>query len=159
MRQLKILFLLLLFSFLTVYAKDKLDIKMEAHLITFEKKGESFEVVKKPLPKSVKPGNIIEYEIDVSNPTEKTFKNVFVKAPIPKGTEFIKNSNTDGALFSIDNGKTYNKPPIKYKVKDKNGKTVEKVATPDMYTNIGWLIKQVKPKEKLKFFYWVKVKK
>ncbi len=159
MRLLKFAFLTIFLLVFSSYAKDKLDIKMEAYLITFEKKGENFEVVKKPLPKSVKPDDIVEYVIKVSNPTDKTFKDVFVKAPIPKGTEFIENSNTEGALFSIDGGKTYNKPPIKYKVKEKDGKVVEKVATPDMYTNIGWIIKEIKPHENKKFFYWVRVKK
>ncbi len=153
-------FLILSVSFYFSYSKEKegLDIKMKAHLITFEKKGDEFVVVKKKLPKEVKPEDIIEYQIVVYNPTEKRFKNVFIKSPIPKGTEFIENSESPGALFSIDNGKTYEKPPVKYKVKE-NGKVVEKIATPDMYTHIGWNIKEIKPKEKIKLFYWVKVKK
>ncbi len=159
MKKLKFILLMIFLLLVNSYAKEKLDIKLEANLITFEKKGENFEVVKKPLPKKVKPGQIVEYVLIVSNPTDKTFKDVFVKALIPKGTEFVENSNTEGALFSIDNGKTYSKPPLKYKVKDKSGKVVEKIATPDMYTNIGWIIKEIKPHETKKFYYWVKIKK
>ncbi len=149
--------LILLVNYNLSLAKDKLDIKMEAFLVNFEKKGKEFVVNRKPLPKEVKPGDIIEYRILVENKTQKTFKNVFIRSHIPKGTKYIENSSTDGALFSIDNGKTYSKPPVKYKVKE-NGKEVEKIAKPEMYTNIGWNIKEIKPGDKEIFIYWVKVK-
>ena len=154
---------LFLIAFLLVgyglsFAKDKLDIKMKGFLITFEKKGEKFVVKKNPLPKQVKPDDIIQYQITVKNPTKKTFKDVFIKAPIPEGTYFVENSETEGAVFSIDRGKSYHKPPIKYTVKE-NGKKVEKIATPEMYTNIGWMLEKINPGEEKNFFYWVKVKK
>ncbi|RMD45461.1 MAG: DUF11 domain-containing protein [Aquificota bacterium] len=148
----------LLFSFNQGFAREKLDIKMKGFLITFEKKGEKFVVKRNPLPEQVKPDDIIEYQITVKNPTKRTFKEVFIKAPMPEGTTFVKNSETKGAVFSIDKGKTYHRPPIKYIVIE-NGKKIEKIATPEMYTNIGWMLEKVKPGEKKTFFYWVKVKK
>jgi uncharacterized repeat protein (TIGR01451 family) len=161
-KKVKIINLLLTFLLLVftgVLAEEKgLDIKMYGYLISFEKKGNEFTVKRNPLPENVKPEDIIEYQIVVKNPTKKSFYNVFIKAPIPKGTKYIENSSTDGAMFSIDGGKTYKNPPVKYKVKE-NGKEVEKIATPDMYTNIGWNIKEIKPDETKKFIYWVKVEK
>jgi len=152
------IFVFLLINYSFSVAKDKLDISMKAYLVTFEKKEGKLEVVKKPLPKTVKPGDIIDYEITVKNPTKKVFKNVFIKSLIPEGTVFVENSQTEGAVFSIDKGKSYHKPPVKYTVK-KDGKVEVKVATPDMYTNVGWTIKEMKPGETKKFFFWVKVKK
>ncbi len=151
------IFILLVSFYLAVAGGKGLDIKMYGYLITFEKKDNQFEVVRKSLPEKVVPKNIIEYQIVVKNPTDKTFRNVFIKARIPEGTEYVKNSATEGALFSIDKGKTYHKPPVKYRIKE-NGKEIEKIATPDMYTNIGWNIEVIKPKEEKKFIYWVKVK-
>jgi len=84
-------------------------------------------------------------------------KNVVIMAYIPKGTVYVKGSATGNPEFSIDNGKTFSKEPVKYFVIE-NGKRVEKVATPDMYTNVRWKVKSIKPNESVEFRYRVKVK-
>ena len=60
-------------------------------------------------------------------------------------------------MFSIDGGKNYSYEPVKYKV-IKDGKVIEKVATPDMYTNIKWVVPSLSPSEEIKLKYRVKVK-
>ncbi len=153
----------LIFSFLLIlgvlvsipYASEKLKLELKAYLV---KKKEGKEMLI-PIPKSVNPGNVIEYQIIAKNPSKEVLRNVEIKALIPKGTQYIPKSATPNPkpLFSIDGGKTYSHEPVKYKVKE-NGKFVEKVATPDMYTNIKWILPSLSPSEEVKLRYKVKVK-
>ncbi len=60
---------------------------------------------------SVKPGDIIKYTVIAKNNSRCPLRNLILKQPIPRGTNYLKDSATasDGAqlLFSIDGGKTF----------------------------------------------------
>jgi uncharacterized repeat protein (TIGR01451 family) len=60
---------------------------------------------------SVKPGDIIKYTVIAKNNSRCPLKNLILKQPIPRGTNYIKDSakSIEGAelLFSIDGGKTF----------------------------------------------------
>ncbi len=60
---------------------------------------------------AVKPGDIIQYTVIAKNNSHCPLKNLMLKQPIPRGTNYLKNSATgiDGAelLFSVDGGKTF----------------------------------------------------
>jgi uncharacterized repeat protein (TIGR01451 family) len=64
---------------------------------------------------SVKPGDIIMYTVIAKNNSRCSLKNLVLKQPIPKGTQYVKDSARaiDGAelLFSIDGGKTFSPQP------------------------------------------------
>jgi uncharacterized repeat protein (TIGR01451 family) len=64
---------------------------------------------------SVKRGDIIMYTVVAKNNSRCPLNNLVLKQPIPKGTEYIKDSAMaiDGAelLFSIDGGKTFSAKP------------------------------------------------
>ncbi len=137
------------------YASDKLKLELKGFLVKKEKDKERLVSI----PKNVNPGDVIEYQITAKNISEEVLRNVEIKALIPKGTQYIPKSATSNPkpLFSIDGGKTYSHEPVKYKVKE-SGKVVEKVATPDMYTNIKWIIPSLSPSEELRIRYRVKVK-
>lgn len=65
---------------------------------------------------SVKPGDIIKYTVVAKNNSHCPLKNLILKQPIPKGTNYLKDSAmvVDGAelLFSIDGGKTFVAKPM-----------------------------------------------
>ena len=65
---------------------------------------------------SVKPGDIIKYTVVAKNNSRCPLKNLILKQPIPKGTNYLKDSAIaiDGAelLFSIDGGKTFVAKPM-----------------------------------------------
>lgn len=155
----------LLFVFLIAFignfnafgAKDKLQLKVEGYIVKVivDEKGKREEL--QPLPKKVYPGDVIEYKIVATNTSNEELKNVLIRAKIPKGTVYVAKSATGEPEFSIDGGKTFSKEPVKYYVIE-NGKKVEKVATPDMYTNIRWKINVLKPNETAEFRYRVRVK-
>ncbi len=158
LRFFKYVFLLFLLISIISYAQsNKLSIKVEGFLVRIIKENNKTKEILKPLPKEVFPNNIIEYHIIVENTSNENIKNVKIIGKIPKGTLYIENSATDSPQFSIDGGKTFHRPPIKYTVIE-NGKKVEKIATSDMYTNLLWTVKQVQPKEKIIFKYRVNVK-
>jgi uncharacterized repeat protein (TIGR01451 family) len=64
---------------------------------------------------SVKPGDIIKYTVIARNNSRCPLKNLILKQPIPRGTNYLKDSalSIDGAqlLFSIDGGKTFSAKP------------------------------------------------
>jgi uncharacterized repeat protein (TIGR01451 family) len=64
---------------------------------------------------SVKRGDIIMYTVVAKNNSRCPLKNLVLKQPIPKGTQYVKDSAQaiDGAelLFSIDGGKTFSVKP------------------------------------------------
>jgi len=137
---------------------SKLNLKTEGFLVkeVIEEGGEKKEVLE-PLPDKVYPGDVIEYKITVENVSDSRLKNVVVRAKIPEGTVYVPGSATGNPEFSIDDGKTFSKEPIKYYVEE-NGQKIEKVATPDMYTNVRWKIEALKPGESIQLSYRVRVK-
>ena len=81
---------------------------------------------------SVKRGDIIMYTVVAKNNSRCPLKNLVLKQPIPKGTEYVKGSAMaiDGAelLFSIDGGKTFSAKP-----------TVDKKVVPETdYNYLRW---------------------
>lgn len=102
-------------------------------------------------------GDVLVYTLVCENNGKEVVKNLELTDPIPVGAvAYIEGSATDGnkkvsqISFSIDKGKTYAIPSkLTYKTTDAKGKVVEKQATPDMYTNIKWLVDSLSPGEKV----------
>ena len=109
------------------------------------------------LPERVLPGNIIEYTISAQNLKDGILKDVDIVGRIPAGTGYLENSANQLPHFSIDGGKTYMPAPVTYTVVE-DGKKVEKLATPDMYTQIKWIQEFLGPNEQPIFSYRVAVK-
>jgi uncharacterized repeat protein (TIGR01451 family) len=65
---------------------------------------------------SVRPGDVIKYTVVARNNSRCPLKNLILKQPIPRGTNYLKDSAIaiDGAelLFSIDGGKTFVAKPM-----------------------------------------------
>lgn len=159
----KYLWILLLPVFLfasaisAIAASHPLQLKTQGFLVVTELENGKKREVLKPLPEKVYPKDIIEYRITVKNVSKGVLKNVEIKAQIPKSTVYVEHSAAGNPLFSIDGGKTFYPEPVKYKVVE-NGKEVEKVATPDMYTNVMWKIPQLLPNTSKVLKYRVQVK-
>ena len=82
-----------------------------------KKELENDKPVFKPIAEksSVKPGDIIKYTVIATNKGRCPLKNLILKQPIPRGTNYLKDSakTVNGAelLFSIDGGKTFSAQP------------------------------------------------
>jgi uncharacterized repeat protein (TIGR01451 family) len=108
------------------------------------------------------PGDTIIYTITYTNNAAEPVTDAIINDPIPAGTVYVPESaKGEGAdiTFSIDNGKTFQKPTILYYEVEVGGKKERKVATPDQYTNVRWtLTKTIAPKGSGKVTFRVKVK-
>lgn len=126
---------------------DPLSLTMTGYLVVTET--ENGKLVKKlhPLTENVMPGHTIQYDINGKNESDQPLKNVIADGKIPQGTTYNDGSAVSSIpatiLFSIDNGNTFEKPPIVIKVKQPDGKEIEKTVDPDQYTNIRFIIKQL----------------
>ena len=78
-----------------------------------KKEVENNKTVFRPIAEkaTVKPGDIIKYTVVAKNNSRCPLKNLILKQPIPRGTNYVKDSarSLEGAelLFSIDGGKTF----------------------------------------------------
>ncbi len=92
-----------------------------------------------------KPGDMIRYAVLAQNVGKGMMTEPVISDPIPTGTSYkphsAKGSFAD-IVFSIDGGKVYQSWPPKYEIKDRDGKTVKKMASPDMITHIQWELKK-----------------
>ncbi len=111
--------------------------------------------------KELHPGEIIHYTILYRNTGNENATNAVVSDPIPKGTVYIPGSATEtGELsFSIDGGKTFKKPALlTYETKAANGAVEKRVASPEEYTHIRWVIDKIPAGANGKVSFQVKVK-
>lgn len=143
-----ILFIALVFIPVQAFAKPvvKISVKAEKEVIV-EKNGK--KDVTRVAADTVKPGEMIFYTLFVSNDGDEKATRVVVNNPIPDGTLYVGDSVFgDGSriLFSVDDGKVFNagkKLMIETPLKD--GKKEKKLARPDQYTNIQWVINEILP--------------
>ena len=99
--------------------------------------------IKRVPAKDVAPGTVVFYTVNFRNDGDEKAVNAIIDNPIPKDTRYVPGSAYgEGEItYSIDKGKSYNKPTLLvYEIRDKQGKSVSKVASPDVYTNIRWVV-------------------
>lgn len=116
---------------------------------------EDKKVVFKPIDSKaiVKPGDIIKYTVIARNNSRCPLKNLMLKQPIPKGTQYLKDSATvvygGELLFSVDGGKTFVAKP----------KIGDTEAPAEAYTNIRWRFpKKIATNTQVKTTYQLQVK-
>ncbi len=114
--------------------------------VTVEENGKP--VTKRVLAETVAPGETVIYTISYVNAGKEAAMKVAIVDPIPTGMTYLTGtaSNTDDLTFSIDGGKTYKMPSLlTYEVQNPNGSVEKRVATPEKYTHVRWLIPTVPP--------------
>lgn len=172
---LKISALLIMFAYgMGVYAqqpgnqaKDFLKIALKGYLVvqTIDAQGRTIETFQ-DLPDLVPPGSLIQYEITAFNsskgcPCTDTLKGLALLGYIPEGTIYVAQSATQGyeVAFSIDKGAHFQPWPVLYTVRLADGSEVQKIATPDMITQIRWTIDLLAPQKSIIVHYRVQVPK
>jgi uncharacterized repeat protein (TIGR01451 family) len=125
----------------TTAQKPKLT--LESYLVRTEvKDGKNVEVFDKAA--SAKPGQVMEYRVKATNPSDKAITNVAVDLPIPRTTVYLENTATiskDAALLaSWDFKRSFGPTPLKRKV-TRDGKTIEELVPANEYTNLRWVIR------------------
>ena len=116
--------------------------------------------VKRLVPaEEIEPGQVLIFTLKYANKGDEKATNVVIKNPIPKDTLYVVGSATgDTPTFSIDGGKSFKRPSLlTYKIDTPNGKTVQKIASSEQYTDIRWVISKVPPGTTGKVSFQVKI--
>ena len=93
--------------------------------------------------KLARPGDILVYSLHYTNEGSSEAWRINLTDPIPEGTVLLLGSaEGEGTTirYSIDEGKTFQPPPIKIVVTDEQGRDKEVDAPPEMYTHVLWSI-------------------
>lgn len=119
--------------------------------------------VRKIVPTAkVEPGQTLIYTIKYRNEGDEKATRVAISNPIPKDTVYLVGSATGPGseiAFSIDGGKSYKQPTLlSYEIIGPDGKAVKKVAAPDEYTHVQWLVPVVEPGQHGEVSFQVKIK-
>ena len=109
-----------------------------------------------------KPGDVIRYTIIATNVGDGVLTSPLITDPVPRGVSYLPYT-TKGLnsviTYSVNSGQLFQSWPPTYKEKDENGKTVEKLASPDMVTHVRWeLTKALAPNESHQLEFEVIVK-
>jgi uncharacterized repeat protein (TIGR01451 family) len=91
------------------------------------------------------PGDILVYIITYQNEGKLAAVDAQIVNPIPQGIVYRPDTGEgqDAEItFSIDNSRTWHKPPIMIQVKKPDGTVESKSAPAERYTHIRWVIKK-----------------
>jgi len=128
--------------------------------VTVVKNGE--KATKKVVATRIDPGDVIIYTLNYVNTGDEAATNAVMDDPIPRGTVYLPGSAFGAGAeitFSVDGGKTFNKPSLlTYEVKLPNGKTEKRAASPEEYTHIRWVIDKIAAGSKGKVGFQVRVR-
>lgn len=138
--------------------KVNITIKAEKEVVVTE---QGKKVKKMVEAKDIVPGEEITYTLSYSNAGSEAATNMVISDPVPAGTSYIPGSasETGELTFSIDHGKSYKKPALlTYEVTTPDGKREKRVASPEEYTDIRWVISAVPAGREGAVIFKVKVK-
>lgn len=138
--------------------KVNITIKAEKEVVVTE---QGKKVKKLVEAKDIVPGEEIIYTLSYVNAGTEAATSVVISDPIPTGTSYIPGSaSAVGEIaFSIDHGKSFNGPTLlTYEVTTADGKKEKRVASPEEYTDIRWVIPSLPAGEKGVVSFRVKTK-
>lgn len=142
----KIMLLATLLFSASVFAAPKVTLNMTAEKeVTVEENGKM--VQKRVVAETVEPGDEVIYTLSYSNAGDEVAKNVKMNNKIPENTSYLIDSawgENSAIQFSIDAGKTFKDPSVLvYEITDGDGKKIKRKVTPDKYTDILWVVKEI----------------
>jgi uncharacterized repeat protein (TIGR01451 family) len=142
------------------WGAPNLEIKVKAEKAKVVSK-DGQKVTRMVVAKNFTPGEVIHYTVLYRNTGNEDATNAVVSDPIPNGTVYIPGSASDTGevTFSIDGGKTFKKPALlSYEMKTAAGTVEKRVASPEEYTHIRWVINKIPAGSNGKVSFQVKVK-
>lgn len=146
-------------------ANEPLQLSMSHFAVIIEEADEGTQERLLPFDEALhaKPGSVIEFHLVARNSSEKSLDDILLTVPVPKGTVFLAGSElferSIGLLqFSIDGGRVFRAPPIRYELQREDGSMVTTTATAEMYTDLRLVfLRPLAPGEEVAFSYrvWV----
>jgi uncharacterized repeat protein (TIGR01451 family) len=124
---------------------------------------EGQKITKKVAATRIDPGDVIFYTLNYINSGDEAATGAVMDDPIPMGTTYLPGSAFGAGaeiVFSIDGGRTFKKPSLlTYELTLPNGKTEKRVASPEEYTHIRWVINRIEPGAKGTVGFQVRIKR
>ena len=119
----------------------KISISAEKEVVVMENGKQVRKLVE---AKTSMPGDIIFYALHFENVGDEVATNVDLVDPVPSGMTYVNGSAYGPGseiTFSIDQGRNYKKPSLlTYEVSGE-----KRTASPDQYSHIRWLLKNLEP--------------
>lgn len=120
------------------------------------------EVRKLEPTSQVEPGQTLVYTMKYRNEGDEKATSVVINNPIPPETVYLVGSAVGAGSeisFSIDGGKSFKQPTLlTYEIAGPDGKAVKKVAAPEEYTHVQWVVREIAPGQQGEVSFQVKVK-
>ena len=147
---------------MAAFAKPLVSVSITAEKeVTVVKNGQ--KATKKVAASKINPGDVIFYTLNFINSGDEAATNAVLDDPIPQGTVYLPGSASGAGAeitFSIDGGKSFTKPSLlTYEVTLSNGKKEKRVASPEEYTHIRWVINKIDAGAKGTVGFQVKIKR
>ena len=99
----------------------------------------SLKRVEKALPAATaKPGDTLEYVVELRNGGGSTVSGLSATLPLPAGTELIPGSERPARVLASLDGATFNAIPLKRSVRRADGAVVEELVPAGEYRFLRW---------------------
>ena len=139
----------------------KLELKTAAEKEMKVKKDGKVETKRLPVEKA-NPGDVVVYTITYGNTGKGPLVDAVIVNPVPQGVVYLLESaeGKDTEIkASIDNGRTWQKPPVTVLMKNPAGAETAKPAGAERYTHLQWTVKKpLAPGQSGRVSFKVKVK-
>ncbi len=125
----------------------KLDLKTTVEKEVRVQRGGQWVTERSPVEKT-SPGDLLVYTITYQNAGTTDAVDAVIVNPIPRGVVYRPDTaeGQDAEItFSIDNSRTWHKPPIMVPVKKPDGTVEMRPVPPEQYTHIRWIVKRPIP--------------
>ena len=138
--------------------KISLNVRAEIETVVVE---DGKKVTQRVAASEVAPGQEVIYTLDYVNTGPDKAINVKLNNMIPDNTRYQPGSawgkNAD-IQFSIDGGETFKQPSLLvYEVSNDKGEKEERKASPEKYTHIRWVVKEIAGDSKGEVGFRIKV--
>ena len=122
---------------------DPIDIKLERKKVTSVDGKEVLVAAT-----VAKPGEVIEETVTYLNPSKKNTRRVEATLPVPQYTEPLLTSIQPTAATASTDGKSFSAIPLKRKVRQPNGVTLEQAVPLSEYRFLRWSAIELTPEKK-----------
>jgi uncharacterized repeat protein (TIGR01451 family) len=120
------------------------------------------EVKKRIATSEIEPGQTLIFTMKYANKGDEKAINVVINNPIPQDSIYVVGSATgigSEINYSIDGGKTFKQPSLlTYEVDNPSGDPIKMTASPEQYTNIRWIVKEVAAGQKGEVSFSIRLK-
>ncbi len=86
----------------------------------------------------IAPGDVIQYEATYHNVTQHAVQGLKADLPIPKNTQYVKQSARPGNVLASTDGAAFAPTPLKQKIRNANGVIEERDVPLAEYRHLRW---------------------